>query len=176
MHSSSPSAIFDVVNQVLHDRADEGEFCTACLVELTREGDGFRVVTSSAGHPLPVVLRADGTLDELGAYGTLLGAFEDTSRLDVGGRIARGDTVLMFTDGLEERRCAGAFFGDDAFHAVLRSSFGLTAQALVERLRDALRDFGTDPLDDDVAVLAMRVGGPDHQLLEPATPPRRARS
>jgi PAS domain S-box-containing protein len=161
MHSSSPSAIFDVVNQVLHDRADEGEFCTACLVELTREDDGFRVVTSSAGHPLPVVLRADGTLDQLGAYGPLLGAFEDTSRLDVGGRIARGDTVLMFTDGLEERRCAGAFFGDEAFRAVLRSSFGLTARALVERLREALRDFGTDPLDDDVAVLAMRVGGPD---------------
>ena len=165
MHASSPAAIFDVVNHVLLGRDDDGEFCTACLVELTPDRDGFRVVTSSAGHPLPIVLRADGTIDEIGGYGTLLGAFGDVSRVDVDGRLARGDTLLLFTDGLEERRCAGTFFGDDAFRAVLRSSVGLAPRELVDRLRHALRDFAADPLADDVAVLAMRVGTAPAQVV-----------
>jgi len=156
MHDPRPSRVLEVVDRILLDRADDAEFCTACVVALERDGDGFRLVASSAGHPLPIVLRADGDLEPVGAHGTLLGAFDDATRRDVVGRLHVGDTLVLFTDGLEERRCGDAFFGDDAFATVMRASAGASADELVERLRVALRDFGTAAFADDVAVLALQ--------------------
>ena len=156
MHDPRPSRVLDVVDRILLDRADDAEFCTACVVALERDGDGFRLVASSAGHPLPIVVRADGDLEPVGAHGTLLGAFDDATRRDVVGRLHVGDTLVLFTDGLEERRCGDAFFGDDAFATVMRASAGASADELVERLRVALRDFGTAAFADDVAVLALQ--------------------
>ncbi|HSL10898.1 MAG TPA: SpoIIE family protein phosphatase [Actinomycetota bacterium] len=157
MHGSDPARVLRVVNDVLLDRADDDDFCTACVLRLERDGDGFGVLTSSAGHPLPIVLRADGAIETLGRHGTLLGVFADVTQHDVPDRIAPGDTIVLFTDGLEERRCADEFFSTHAFGEALHASIGLSAAATVENLRIALRDFGTPSFADDVAVLAMRV-------------------
>jgi PAS domain S-box-containing protein len=158
MHASTPSRVLDVVNHVLLDRAEDAEFCTACVVTLDLDGDGFRVVTSSAGHPLPVVIRADGEIDAFGEHGTLLGVFDDATHRDVHERLGVGDTLLLFTDGLEERRSGDAFFVASALGSVLRASVGSSAAQTVGNLGVALRDFGTESFADDVAVLALRVG------------------
>jgi PAS domain S-box-containing protein len=156
LHDPTPSRVLDVVDRVLLDRRDDTEFCTACVVMLQRDDDGFRLTSSSAGHPLPLVLRADGDLEEIGKHGTLLGAFDDATRLDVTGHLRRGDTLVLFTDGLEERRCGAAFFGDEAFATVMRGAVGMSADGIVEDLRVALRDFGTAAFADDVAILALQ--------------------
>ena len=157
MHEPTPSRVLEVVNHVLLDRADDAEFCTACVVTLEVDGDGFRVVTSSAGHPLPFVIRTDGSIRALGEHGTLLGVFDDANHRDAHDRLEIGDTLLLFTDGLEERRCGDVFFASE-LDDVLRASVGSSAAQTVERLRVALRDFGTEAFADDVAVLALRVG------------------
>jgi serine phosphatase RsbU (regulator of sigma subunit) len=157
MHGSQPSRVLGIVNDVLLDRGDESDFCTACVLRLERDGDGFRVVTSSGGHPLPIVVRADGGIETLGRHGTLLGVFGDATHHDVSDRIARDDMVVLFTDGLEERRCDDEFFSTRAFDAALRATHGMSAVDAVEHLRVALRDFGPPSFADDVAVLVLRV-------------------
>jgi GAF domain-containing protein len=160
MREPTPSSVLDVVNHVLLDRADDAEFCTACVVTLDIDGDGFRLVSSSAGHPLPVVIRADGSIGAVGEHGTLLGVFDDATHRDTHERLAIGDTLLLFTDGLEERRCGDAFFGASELDVILRASVGASAVRTVENLRVALHDFGTESFADDVAILALRVGLP----------------
>ncbi|WP_129336164.1 SpoIIE family protein phosphatase [Cellulomonas endophytica] len=65
-----------------------------------------RVVWSSAGHPAPVVAHPDGTVDAVapGATDALLGVVPDSPREEHTLLLERGSTVLLYTDGLVERR------------------------------------------------------------------------
>lgn len=107
----------------------------------------------NAGHPPPVVLRADGAAEQLpSAEGPPLGIGEDGRRSTVVG-FHTGDTLVAFTDGLIERR------GEDIDHGqlrVLEGVAGLSREALdpaLENLVEAVRDHTRE---DDVAVLVAR--------------------
>ena len=70
----SPAAILRWVDEAMLDQdAARGRYCTiACAhVDLTRSP--ARLTVSCGGHPLPVLRRADGAVEQVGAYGTLLG-------------------------------------------------------------------------------------------------------
>lgn len=111
------------------------------------------LVLINAGHPPPVVLRADGVAEQLpSAEGPPLGIGEDGRRSTVIG-FHTGDTLVAFTDGLIERR------GEDIDHGqlrVLEGVAGLSREALdpaLENLVEAVRDHTRE---DDVAVLVAR--------------------
>ena len=79
----SPAAILGWVGQaMLEQDAARGRFCTvACAhVDLTRSP--ARLTVSCGGHPLPVLRRADGSVEALGAAGTLLGLLPDPELQD----------------------------------------------------------------------------------------------
>ena len=111
---------------------------------------------TSAGHPAPLMRHRDGTLEYLeGARGTILGV-ELTER-----RVHRvpfevGQSVLLFTDGLLERRDEDYEQGRNrlvqAAAELPRELTGADLEHLVEIMRDPTRD-------DDVAVLAVRRTG-----------------
>lgn len=123
------------------------------LVYLVLDPATDELVVCNAGHPPPVVLRADGATEQLPlAEGCPLGVVpEDRFQLRVPFRV--GDTVLAFTDGLIERRGEDI---DEGQARILRE-LGLLAQPgleagldeIVTRLHDTLRD-------DDIAALAAR--------------------
>ncbi|WP_289025852.1 SpoIIE family protein phosphatase [uncultured Cellulosimicrobium sp.] len=81
----------------LLDRANRGlalhSSATAVVVRLDRTPQGFDLTWSNAGHPPPLVLRADGTVDPLeSAPDLMLGVLPSTSRHDHRTRLAPGDT------------------------------------------------------------------------------------
>jgi PAS domain S-box-containing protein len=112
-----------------------------------------RVRWSSAGHPPPLLLQPDGTAELLHSRPDLL--------LGIDGRVARhdheavlpvGSTLLLYTDGLFERR--GSDLDQDLER--LRTTAETLADRDLETLCDELIDrMGYDG-DDDVAVLAVR--------------------
>ena len=67
------------------------------------EGDGARARVLSAGHPLPVLVR-DGEATELGRSGPLLGALEGADWPAEEFVLGPGDRLVLYTDGLIERR------------------------------------------------------------------------
>ena len=122
------------------------------MVYVLAEADG-RVVLSNAGHPPPVVLRADGRTEQLEApVGAPLGIeAEGRGRLEF--ELAVGDLLLAFTDGLIERRGEGIDVGQ---RRLLDALPALSGPALDERLVamvDGVRDHSRS---DDVAALAVR--------------------
>ena len=121
------------------------------LVEPTAD----RLTVINAGHPAPIVLRADGTLEQLpDADGAPLG-LDPGARRPVTCAFREGDALLAFTDGLVERRGEDIDSGQARLREAVRGLGHLRLAAdlpgLVEAVRDPTRD------DDVAAVLARRL-------------------
>ena len=130
---------------------DYGQLVTLVYVMADPARDELRVV--NAGHPPPVLLRATGETDELSeAVSAPLGAGpQERTAFTV--PMHEGDTLLMFTDGLIERRDEDIDLGQARLAetaAKLRDGdLSLRLEHLVETVRDHTRE-------DDVAALAAR--------------------
>jgi serine phosphatase RsbU (regulator of sigma subunit) len=137
------------------DRADAG-FCTLCLARFTPTVAGARVDVVSAGHPLPFIVRADGTVAEIGTPGSLLGILPDIDSVEESVEVGPGDAVVLFTDGITERRQQRRFF-EDQLPVTLRGAVALPAAALAERVEQAALSFAATAPDDDMAVVVVSV-------------------
>ncbi|MEU1281282.1 GAF domain-containing SpoIIE family protein phosphatase [Streptomyces sp. NPDC005805] len=137
-------------------RDGASRFVTAlvCVLE-PEDGGGYRVTSAGGGHPHPLVLRADGTVETVRVPGMLLGVVPDAEHPHTVARLARGDTLVLFTDGLTEARGAdGSMFEDRLADAVRRC--GREPKTAAERLIDMAADFRARG-DDDTAVLVAHV-------------------
>lgn len=167
LHSRAPRRILADLNTVLlrndRERSEEAlalpRFCTVCLVALQPLPVGFRVTVCAGGHPLPMVIRADGGVQELGRSGTLLGVLEHPDLRETRDILHPGETLVCFTDGITERHHQGRFFEDHLIETLTQHA-GLSAADLAAGLREAARDFAQDAPVDDMALLVLRVGEP----------------
>ncbi|WP_166843892.1 SpoIIE family protein phosphatase [Isoptericola sp. BMS4] len=116
--------------------------------------DAYRLRWSSAGHPRPVVVRADGRVEELaGRTDLMLGVDPATARRDHAARLAPGDTLVLYTDGLVESRTVDYATRTAQLHDALRD----LARGPVPDLPRALVDRMVQGQQrDDVAVLVAR--------------------
>ncbi|PJI84842.1 SpoIIE family protein phosphatase [Luteimicrobium subarcticum] len=117
--------------------------------------DGFRKVRwSSAGHPPAFVRRADGRVERLiGVHGLILGVAPDLPRRNHETRLGPGDTLVLYTDGLVERRGERLQVGLDRLAERLADLDHVTPRALVDAMSVG------DLHEDDVAVLTVHVEG-----------------
>ncbi|MGW7414030.1 SpoIIE family protein phosphatase [Streptomyces sp. NPDC054863] len=121
------------------------------------DGGGVRCTLSSAGHPLPLVLRPDGAVRAAAQPGVLLGVLDDAAYESETFVLAPGEVLLSVTDGVTERRCGRVMFDDgEGLAAELAECAGLSAQGVAERITGAVHRFAADPPDDDMALLVLR--------------------
>ncbi|WP_166533966.1 PP2C family protein-serine/threonine phosphatase [Blastococcus xanthinilyticus] len=127
----------------------------ATVDPLGPDGGGVPLRWSNAGHPPPVVLRADGTAEVLARRpDLLLGASADgPERHDHEILLCPGDTLLLYTDGLVERR--GMTLDDGT--AWLVQALRERAEQPLDRLCDGLLGALGTRGDDDIALLAVRL-------------------
>jgi serine phosphatase RsbU (regulator of sigma subunit) len=121
-----------------------------------RERGVTRMRWANAGHLPPLVINPDGTVAELAPWGgdLLLGVDPETRRRESVVTLDRGATVLLYTDGLVERR------DSDLDEGVLRLRDALVdlAELPLEDLLDKLVDrLVHGRPDDDVALVAVRL-------------------
>jgi serine phosphatase RsbU (regulator of sigma subunit) len=124
----------------------------------TGEDGNVRLRWSNAGHPPPVLIAPDGTASLLTggrSDGLMLGADPTVERDAAEIVLEPGSTVLLYTDGLVERRDVAI----DGRLELLRTVVASYATAAVEALLDGvLHDMVGSAHDDDVALLAFRLG------------------
>jgi PAS domain S-box-containing protein len=128
------------------------------LVAHLEPGDAgdMRLRWSSAGHPAPVLVDASGDvrLLEGATADLLLGVDPDAAREDRTAVLERGSTVLLYTDGLVERRDRDIDAGTAELLAVLRGCAGLPLDRMCDGV---LRRMFLPDAEDDVAMLAVRL-------------------
>jgi Ohr subfamily peroxiredoxin len=128
---------------------------------------------SSAGHVPAIVVDADGRSRMLTAAGSLpLAVVEGLDRPEADVVLTSGSTLLLYTDGLVERRGEDLDEGMARAAAALADGRHLPPVQLAALLTDQLLD---DAPDDDVAFLVYRCGGP-HQERRVPRPPAAARA
>jgi sigma-B regulation protein RsbU (phosphoserine phosphatase) len=156
-----------------------GEIMARVNAELARENAAQMFVTavcgildlttgavqySDGGHEAPFVRRADGSLGRLPKQpGIALGVFDDAAFQTGSFQLARGDALVLFTDGVSE----AANLADDLFTiARIETALGTaradtSARRIAEGLADDVRVFvGEAAQSDDIAILVVRWDGP----------------
>ncbi|GHF49346.1 hypothetical protein GCM10018783_18490 [Streptomyces griseosporeus] len=159
----SGPAVLERLNSAILDEGARSRFLTLLYGEMRPQEDGsaeLKVVC--AGHPLPLRLRQDGTVEAAAEPQPLLGVMEDLELYEQTVTLDPGDVLLCVTDGVTERREGSRMLGDDGLADVLTTCTGLTAGAVAARIMRAVERFASDAPSDDMAILAMRVPEP-HQ-------------
>ncbi|MGY1770148.1 SpoIIE family protein phosphatase [Blastococcus sp. SYSU D00813] len=128
---------------------------TALVCRVEHDGAGGRTLRwSSAGHPEPMLLTADGRVTDLTApIGPPLGIGWRGPRADGAADLPDDATVLLFTDGLFERRGIPLDDGRDQVRRLLAQFGDRPLEDLCDRLLAVML---ADGAEDDVAVLALR--------------------
>lgn len=153
-------AVLERLNSAILDEGARSRFLTLLYGELWPQEDGsaeLKVVC--AGHPLPLRLRQDGTVEPAAEPQPLLGVMDDLELYEQTVTLDPGDVLLCVTDGVTERREGTRMLGDDGLTDVLTTCTGLTAGAVAARVMRAVERFASDAPSDDMAILAMRVPG-----------------
>ncbi|MEV7084066.1 SpoIIE family protein phosphatase [Streptomyces sp. NPDC093516] len=156
----SGPTVLERLNSAILDEGARSRFLTLLYGEMRPQEDGsaeLKVVC--AGHPLPLRLRQDGTVEPAAEPQPLLGVIDDLELYEETVTLDPGDVLLCVTDGVTERREGTRMLGDDGLADVLTTCTGLTAGAVAARIMRAVERFASDAPSDDMAILAMRVPG-----------------
>lgn len=135
------------------------------LTTLRRADGTWRVDYSRAGH-LPALHVRGGDVTRLsGAGGPLIG-FGRSPRESAGTDVLAGDVLIFYTDGLIERRDRSLRQGVEQLAEVAAGITAIDAAGIGEELLSRL----ADSPEDDVAVVVVRVPGPDDATHRPGSP------
>jgi phosphoserine phosphatase RsbU/P len=152
-----PAEVLGRLNDAVLELGERGRFCTAALAVVRPDGGGgLDVVACSGGHPLPVLLAAGRAPAFVGETGTVIGVVEAPDLFDVRLHLASGESLVLYTDGVTERRSGSDMFGEDTLLRVLAGQHARSADAVAHRVETEVRAFGREAARDDLAVLVVR--------------------
>ncbi|GAA3390242.1 SpoIIE family protein phosphatase [Cryptosporangium minutisporangium] len=135
-----------------------GARCTTAFCGILDAESGL-LVYSSAGHPPGVVVLADGRTQLLDAgRGIPLGLRRTEPREEVTTTLPARSVVLLYTDGLVERRRVSIDAGIQRAADTLREHRGLPVEELAEQIMERMT--GRNGASDDVALLLYRHPAP----------------
>ena len=154
---SAPSEILRTLHDSISSEHSDLRFCTAALARIQTPSNGraaARLTVALGGHPLPLILREDGQVDAIGEPGTLLGALPSPVLADTDARLAVGDALILYTDGMLDVRDRSSDDPDWLAQQVAKSA-GRSADEIAERLAQAaVKRHGGEPRDD-IAILVL---------------------
>jgi serine phosphatase RsbU (regulator of sigma subunit) len=157
---AGPVRMLEVLNQALLQSGRQHRFVTLAVAAVGRIDHGrIRLTLASGGHPPPLVLRTDGTVEEVPASGTLIGVVAQTVVRPATVELAPGELCLLYSDGLTEARGGPSgteHYGEQRLHDALSSCQGMPGTAAVERVRQLVSDWVHGGIRDDIAMLAVR--------------------
>jgi len=151
------------LNELLCERTPADRYATLFWGFLDAEGQVLHYV--NAGHPPPLLMRArvDGADSEwLAEGGTVVGLLPGMPYAAGTARLAPGDRLVVFSDGLSEAADdEDREFGSEGILAAVRAGRGRSSAAAAEDVLQAVRTFaGGRPLADDLTLLVVTSGKP----------------
>ena len=155
----SADILFHTNNELCQGN-DESMFVTLfCGILDIRTGE---IEFSNAGHNRPYLRRADGRVQGLSPQrGIALGVMEDFAFHNEQIRLAPGDAIVVYTDGVTEAmNVQDEMFLEERLEDKIAQAGAASARELTGRIVEAVKQFaGAAPQSDDITVLVLRYYG-----------------
>ncbi len=152
--------ILERLNSAILDEGERSRFLTlVCGTLEPAPGGRFLMNLVCAGHPPPFLARVDGGVAQVGRPQSLLGVVRDVTYAAERHLLDRGDLLVTVTDGVLERRDGARMLEETGLADALQQLGRIPAQAVADRIRALVLDFAPSPQMDDMAILAIRLGG-----------------
>jgi serine phosphatase RsbU (regulator of sigma subunit) len=157
---ADPAEVLRMVNEIMLAEEFGGRFVTADAAHLQWRDHVLRVTLSSAGHPLPVLLRPDGRVQTMNGGGLPLGIFPDSAPQAQELDLAKGDTLFFYTDGVADARGSALISFEGRLTDELAGLAGKSPAEVASRMQKAVLEFCGGELRDDMTMLVLRAGEP----------------
>jgi phosphoserine phosphatase RsbU/P len=162
----SPAELAASLNHSVKRNTTPGRFVTFFYADLDTR---TRTLTyTNAGHCPPVLIRASGQAERLDTGGAVLGVFKDWPYEQGKIELAGGDRLLFFTDGVTEagnireeqfgpEQFGPEQFGEDRLIELARTLRHYPAEAIRDRILDAVSRYCGGRAEDDITLVAVAV-------------------
>jgi serine phosphatase RsbU (regulator of sigma subunit) len=168
--SASTGRLCERVNGELCDNEAADKMATLFYGVLDAERKTLQY--TSAGHPRPILKRADGTVEQLENSGAVLGVFPSWKYEESLVRLAPGDLMLLFTDGITEAaKPGGEEFGEKRLIQVVEALAGELPSELNEKFFSVVKDWCGSHLADDATLIAIAAGAAKGRKVQPEARP-----
>jgi serine phosphatase RsbU (regulator of sigma subunit) len=156
-HGLPPAQVLARINHALRSRPgpERYRFASMAQVCITLDEDGVIAELANAGHEPPLTLCGDH-VEAHKVGGTVLGV---TPNATVGTgtlRLGRGDSLVLYTDGVTEARSGTQTYGSERLAAALVRCAGRDANAIADALLADVLTFQDGLARDDIAVLVLQ--------------------
>ena len=152
-----PSDTAALLNETLLRELETDHYCTMALAIVdTKTG---KVTCTQAGHPHPLIRRADGSTEAIGVGGMPIGLLPSAAFESFEFEIGAGDAVVLFSDGLTEaENPSGEQLEEVGLENLLSKHSELTGTDLLDKLYESLQEFcQRDDFTDDVSALVFEM-------------------
>ena len=158
-HGAHHQEVLAWVNDALH-AGNRELFCTTIYSTLERiDDETWRFTSVAGGHPLPIVIAADGSATTIGRPGTLLGVLRETQTTIGEVLLHPGDTLILHTDGVTDVRPPYELDPETVTNIAIEAAKGSrSADDVATRLGQAVdRVLPIPDRHDDVALVVVHI-------------------
>ncbi len=154
-----PQRFLRSVNQLFYENTADSAYTTLFFAEY--DGQSQRLRYTNCGHLSALLLRSDNTLERLASTCTVLGLFKDWDCSIGECRLAPGDTLALYTDGMTESfNHAGEEFGEHRLIEALRQHRERPLQTLLASMLEEVQRFSPQEQHDDLTLIVAKCKNP----------------
>ena len=163
VHSQSPlgqsadlTETLRSVHSLIYESTDAETFIALFIGEY--DDSNRRLRYANCGLNPPLIVRVDGTLEQLAGTGPVLGLLSDWECSVAEVQLGPGDILVIYTDGVQEAsNDAGEEFGVARLAETVRANRHLPVSSLLSVVATAVQDFSSGKQQDDQTLILARV-------------------
>lgn len=147
-----PVELLRNLNTMMIEELRTDSYFTMVYADLNHLSGDVRLV--QAGHPHPVLQRADGSIEPIGSGGLPVGVFAKADFDEVSFRLQPGDRLFITSDGLlDSENQRGEPLGEAGLQAILRTNAFLRGNALLESICWSAANYAGGRRTDDISAV-----------------------
>jgi serine phosphatase RsbU (regulator of sigma subunit)/predicted enzyme related to lactoylglutathione lyase len=150
-----PEALLRSVNRLFYDNSSDNAY--ASLLFADYDDATGRLRYANCGHLAGLLLRRDGSVEQLESTGTLLGMFREWDCAMREQELFPGDVLALYTDGITEAsNDCGEEFGERCLIELVQQHRELPCQALLTAIVEGVQRFSCQEQHDDITAIVAK--------------------
>jgi serine phosphatase RsbU (regulator of sigma subunit) len=152
---NDPQRFLQAVNELFYQNSTDSSYATLFFAEYDDELRRLRY--ANCGHLSALLLHRDQTLERLESTCTVLGLFKEWDCALTECRLAPGDTLVIYTDGVSESfNPAGEEFGEERLITALRRNRESPPPELLRSIVNDIQRFSPHEQHDDITLIVAK--------------------